>query len=104
MRVDCRRHGKRISPVFLPHVFERFRQADGSSTRDARRAGPGAVHRDASRRAARGTHDGRKRRRGHGSTFTVYLPIRHVEQRPASRSRLNGEPVCARSIWTGPTS
>lgn len=33
VRIVVTDHGKGIDPVFLPHVFERFRQADGSISR-----------------------------------------------------------------------
>ena len=66
-----RRHGPGIGPEFLPHVFERFRQADPSTTRRARRARAGTGDRAAARRTARrdrggGKSDGPKRRHLHG--------------------------------------
>ena len=42
-----------IKPEFLPHVFDRFRQADASTTRAPRRPGAGARDRQAPGRAAR---------------------------------------------------
>ena len=66
--------GHGISPVFLPHVFERFRQADASSTRRHGGLGLGlALVRDLVQ-----MHNGSVRAEsageGHGSTFTVDLP------------------------------
>ena len=66
--------GHGISPVFLPHVFERFRQADASSTRRHGGLGLGlALVRDLVE-----LHNGSVRAEsageGHGSTFTVDLP------------------------------
>lgn len=67
--------GEGIDPDFLPHVFERFRQADQSSTR--RQAGVGLglaivknlveLHGGSVRAESAG--------RGHGATFVVSLPV-----------------------------
>jgi signal transduction histidine kinase/ActR/RegA family two-component response regulator len=70
--------GQGIGPEFLPHVFERFRQADGAAAQ--RQAGLGlglaivrqivALHRGSVHAASEGE--------GRGATFTVRLPLSAV--------------------------
>ena len=88
VRVDVADTGSGIAKAFLPHVFERFRQADGSSTRTHGGLGLGL----SIGRHLVELHGGRMTAdsagEGQGSTFTVYLPIREAEQHvPASRAR-----------------
>ncbi len=67
--------GEGIAPEFLPYVFDRFRQADGTSTRTHMGLGLGLaivrhvveLHGGSARAASAG--------KGHGATFTVTLPI-----------------------------
>jgi hypothetical protein len=74
VRLTIRDTGKGISPAFLPHVFERFRQADGSINR--RHAGLGLglaiVHELVTLHGGtiRADSDGE----GRGATFTLDLP------------------------------
>jgi CheY-like chemotaxis protein len=84
VRVDVIDTGNGIAPAFLPHIFERFRQADGSSTRRHGGLGLGlSIGRDLVE-----LHGGRmtaaSEGEGKGSTFSVYLPVRHSEQRVAT--------------------
>jgi len=84
IRVTDTGHG--IAPDFLPHVFERFAQADASSARAQGGLGLGlAIVRDLVR-----LHGGRVRAeshgRGTGASFTVELPL--PDQRAAA---LGGE-------------
>ncbi|HYV55941.1 MAG TPA: ATP-binding protein [Candidatus Nitrosopolaris sp.] len=78
--------GKGIAPEFLPHLFERFRQADSSSTRSYGGLGVGlAIVRhvvELHGGAVRATSDGE----GRGATFTVTLPA--TDTRPPA-----GEPA-----------
>ncbi len=67
--------GRGISPQFLPHVFERFRQADASTTRAEGGLGLGlAIVRHIVEQ-----HGGQVRAdspgEGRGATFTVQLPL-----------------------------
>ena len=96
VRVDVADTGNGISASFLPHVFERFRQADGSSTRTHGGLGLGLsigrhlIELQGGRMTAESAGEGQ------GSTFSVFLPIREaehrlsptipVERRPRSRS------------------
>jgi signal transduction histidine kinase/CheY-like chemotaxis protein len=79
-RVDVTDTGTGIAPMFLPHVFERFRQADGSSTRTHGGLGLGL----SIGRHLVELHGGRMTAHsagvGQGSTFSVYLPTRDAEQ------------------------
>lgn len=69
-----------IDPTFLPSVFDTFRQADASATRTQGGLGLGLsivrrlveMHGGEVRAASAGL--------GHGSTFTVRLPVRRLEQ------------------------
>jgi PAS domain S-box-containing protein len=74
-RVLVRDNGSGIRPEFLPHVFERFRQADGSSTRQHGGLGLGL----AIVRALVELHGGVVRAESggenRGAVFTVELPL-----------------------------
>jgi signal transduction histidine kinase len=64
-----------LAPEFLPHVFERFRQAEGASTQ--RRGGLG-LGLSIVRHLAEAHHGSVKAEsagEGRGATFTVTLPI-----------------------------
>ncbi|HSY51496.1 MAG TPA: ATP-binding protein [Thermoanaerobaculia bacterium] len=79
--------GPGIEPVFLPHVFERFRQADSGNARAHGGLGLGLaivrhlaeLHGGSATVASEG--------RGHGATFTVELPLDSA-QRDDSQQRL----------------
>jgi len=75
--------GEGIDPAFLPHVFERFRQADSSSTREQGGLGLGL----AIVRALVELHGGSVRAespgRHRGAVFTVTLPLAGASDRPA---------------------
>jgi signal transduction histidine kinase/CheY-like chemotaxis protein len=97
VRVDVTDTGAGIEPAFLPHVFERFRQADGSSTR---RHGGLGLGLSIGRHLVE-LHGGRmtadSEGEGKGSTFSVYLPMRESEHRvsapPAAERRVRGRTI-----------
>src|SRR5262245_225091 len=80
--IVVRYNGKGIEPEFLPHIFERFRQSDMSSTRRVGGLGLGLslvkdlveLHGGAIEADSAGA--------GRGSAFTVRLPLRAVYAAP----------------------
>ena len=67
--------GRGISPDFLPHIFERFRQSDGASIRKHGGLGLGlAIVRELVE-LHRGTVTAQSPGEGQGATFTVRLPL-----------------------------
>jgi PAS domain S-box-containing protein len=83
--------GAGIAAEFLPHVFERFRQADMGTTRHHGGLGLGLsivrhlveLHGGAARADSGGE--------GTGSTFTVSLPVAPVQQKEAAGGRAHHE-------------
>ena len=70
--------GQGIPPEFLPHVFERFRQADSSSTRVHGGLGLGLAIVRHLVELHGGTVAVSSEGKGRGATFTVRLPMRAV--------------------------
>lgn len=68
-------HGQGISPDFLPHVFDRFRQENASSRRGHGGLGLGLtiVHQLVT--AHGGTINAHSQGEGYGATFTLRLPL-----------------------------
>ena len=96
VRIRVADTGSGILPSFLPHVFERFRQADGSSTRQHGGLGLGL----SIVRQLVELHGGRMTAHsdgaGKGSTFTVHLPTRDAAAHAAlSPSSSDGRPTPA---------
>jgi PAS domain S-box-containing protein len=71
--------GQGIAVEFLPHVFDRFRQADGTSTRRHGGLGLGLAIVRHLVELHGGTVHVRSPGEGMGSTFTVCLPVRAVQ-------------------------
>jgi signal transduction histidine kinase len=84
--------GVGIAPAFLPHVFERFRQADSSTTRAQSGLGLGLsivrnlvdLHGGTVTAASRGL--------GQGATFTVTLPTRRPDVARPVEAEISGMP------------
>jgi signal transduction histidine kinase/ActR/RegA family two-component response regulator len=93
VRVDVTDTGNGIAPAFLPHVFERFRQGDGSSTRTHGGLGLGL----SIGRHLIELHGGRMTAssggEGQGSTFSVFLPMRRVEHRVSAPVSVERRPL-----------
>ena len=70
--------GQGISPAFLPHLFERFRQADASVSRQHGGLGLGLAIVKSLTEAHGGTVTADSPGEGRGATFKVRLPIRDV--------------------------
>jgi PAS domain S-box-containing protein len=87
VKIVVRDTGKGIDREFLPHVFERFRQSDMSSTRRTGGLGLGLalvkhiveLHGGTVEAASAGVNE--------GATFTVRLPVRAVYAPPQNANR-----------------
>jgi CheY-like chemotaxis protein len=95
IRVDD--DGCGIDPAFLPHVFDRFRQADASTTRRQGGVGLGLAIVDHIVRLHEGTVAASSPGIGRGSTFVVTLPVREA---PASEHYKRTAPT----PWAGTAS
>jgi PAS domain S-box-containing protein len=79
--------GRGISPDFLPYVFERFRQADSTSTRKYGGLGLGLAIVRHLVELHGGTVKAESPGEGQGATFTVSLPLLEVPPTPPVRRR-----------------
>ena len=68
-------HGRGIAPDFLPHVFDRFRQADAATTRRYGGLGLGLAIVKQLVEMHGGTVRASSPGLGHGATFTVSVPL-----------------------------
>ena len=78
--------GVGIEPEFLPHVFDRFRQADGSTSRRHGGLGLGLAIADALAKMHGGSLEARSEGVGHGATFSLRMalaPMAKVASEPA---------------------
>ncbi|MCA1568342.1 MAG: PAS domain S-box protein [Acidobacteria bacterium] len=76
--------GMGIAPEFLPHVFDRFRQADQATTRAHGGLGLGLAIVRQLVELHGGTVSAHSDGKGQGTTFTINLPLLPVRQEPAS--------------------
>jgi CheY-like chemotaxis protein len=100
--------GEGISRDFLPHLFERFSQADGSAKRKHRGLGIGLSIVKNLVEMHGGTVRANSRGEGQGATFTIHLPVHapkgseDAENPPHPRMPLSGLSVeCERSNLRG---
>jgi CheY-like chemotaxis protein/nitrogen-specific signal transduction histidine kinase len=79
-QLSVRDTGKGIAPDFLPHLFERFRQADSTSTRSHRGLGIGLAIVRHLMQLHGGTVHAESDGEGKGATFLLRLPIATPDQ------------------------
>jgi PAS domain S-box-containing protein len=94
--------GQGIKPEFLPHVFERFRQADASMTRAHGGLGLGLAIVKNLVELHGGTIQAESMGEGKGSTFTISLPITVVHRRP--EVKMNGDESLEPVVLSGSKS
>jgi PAS domain S-box-containing protein len=83
LEVSVSDNGEGIAPEFLPHVFDRFRQADASTTRSHRGLGLGLAIVKNLVELHGGTVRAKSPGVGQGSTFTIALPVSVTRTDPA---------------------
>ena len=92
VEITVRDSGQGIRPEFLPHIFQRFEQADSTSTRAHGGLGLGLAIVRHIVELHGGTVHAESPGEGQGAVFTVALPLavaqtaREVERRPPKRS------------------
>ena len=84
--------GEGISPEFLPFVFDRFRQADASSTRLISGLGLGLTIVNHLVELHGGSVQADSPGKGRGATFTVRLPLRPIRARKDDGDRVHPRP------------
>jgi signal transduction histidine kinase/ActR/RegA family two-component response regulator len=75
VEIEVRDTGSGIRPEFLPHVFDRFRQGDASTTRRYAGVGLGLAIAKQLVELHGGTIVAHSEGEGRGATFTVHLPL-----------------------------
>jgi signal transduction histidine kinase len=90
LQIVVQDNGQGISPAFLPHVFERFRQEDSSSTRAAFGLGLGLSIAKQIVELHGGSIQARSAGEGQGSTFTVHVPSAPGATLPPDRKEVAG--------------
>lgn len=93
--------GKGIAPEFLPHIFERFRQKDSSTTRSFGGLGIGLTIVRHVTEAHGGTIQAESRGENQGAAFTVRLPV--STQAPAGTTRISGRTTADQPLFFPPT-
>jgi PAS domain S-box-containing protein len=81
VRVGVTDSGQGIAPDFLPHVFDRFRQANSSGTRSHGGLGLGLAIVRHMTELHGGSVTASSEGEGHGSTFTVFFPLSEQKHR-----------------------
>jgi signal transduction histidine kinase/CheY-like chemotaxis protein len=84
--IEVRDTGEGIEPAFMPHLFERFRQADSSATRSHMGLGLGLAIVRHLVELHGGTIAAESRGPGKGATFRVRLPLLREEQTAAGEA------------------
>jgi CheY-like chemotaxis protein len=84
--------GKGIAPEFLPHIFERFRQKDSSTTRSFGGLGIGLTIVRHITEAHGGTIQAESRGENQGAAFTLRLPISTRRPSGGTRSSVRSTP------------
>jgi PAS domain S-box-containing protein len=87
VEIEVKDTGPGIDPAFLPHVFERFRQADGTTTRTHGGLGLGLAIVRHLVEIHGGTIGVENRVDGPGAVFTIRLPLPSGELRAESLTR-----------------
>ncbi|MBD2499481.1 chemotaxis protein CheB [Anabaena azotica] len=78
-QIQVKDTGQGITPDFLPHIFERFRQADGSRTRSNPGLGLGLSIVCHLVELHGGTVEATSPGEGQGTTFTIRLPLQSIQ-------------------------
>jgi len=89
-RLTVRDSGIGIEPDFLPFIFERFRQADSTSTRTQKGLGLGLAITRHLVELHGGSVEASSEGPGQGATFTVTLPLLFQAPPPAARTEAGG--------------
>jgi CheY-like chemotaxis protein len=96
LRIAVSDNGRGIAPAFIPHIFDRFSQADSTVTRAHGGLGLGMAIVRHLVELHGGTVQAESEGDNHGATFTVTLPIRAYEEpvelpRPTPRQEAEKE-------------